>query len=101
MFWLNWREKCQFSACTQLWVNFICAVLNHKLLLEVVSIFVGTGSVLHSACDREFCSAALRQKKLFNEKKRPFQWNADFLRTYLRYFADIQAVIFIKIPKGL
>ena len=28
-------------------MNLICAVLNHNLLLEMVSIFVGTGSVLH------------------------------------------------------
>ena len=27
-------------------MNLICAVLNHELLLEMVSIFVGTGSVL-------------------------------------------------------
>ena len=35
------------SACTQQWVNLICAVLNHNLLMEMVSIFVATASVLH------------------------------------------------------
>ena len=35
------------SACTQQWVNLICAVLNHNLLLKMVSIFIGTVSVLH------------------------------------------------------
>ena len=28
-------------------MSLICAVLNHNLLLKFVSIFVGTGSVLH------------------------------------------------------
>ena len=42
----TWRMSIQ-SAITQQWVNLIWAVLNHNLLLERVSTFAGTGSVLH------------------------------------------------------
>jgi hypothetical protein len=54
---------------------------------------------IYSGCDPEFCFAALRKEEE-KKKKKNFQHKADFLRSYVRDFADFQ-VIFIKIPKFL
>merc|ERR1719234_1288730 len=47
VFWLNQREECQFSLHIQNNEAQLFCSLQPSLLLEMVSIFVGNGSVLH------------------------------------------------------